>query len=343
MRIIIPMAGIGKRLRPHTLFTPKPLLPIAGKPIVERLVDEIMQESSAAVEEIVFIVGQFGQDVDERLLKLASDKGAVGRICYQPEALGTAHALSFASEYLNGEIVIAFADTLFKTEVRIDHSKDGIIWTKEVDDPRQFGVVELDAEGRITSFVEKPEEPKSSRAIIGIYYIREAERLREEIDYVIANDIRDKGEYQLTTCLDNMRRKGSTLYTADVNLWLDCGNKDNTLDTNRQILELMKADKDLISATARVENSRISPPCFIGEGARVKNSEIGPHVSIGAATAITDCVITNSMIQEHTIITGKMLRNSMIGSHVTLLSKTREQAVRELSIGDFSSDIPFQA
>lgn len=339
MRIIIPMAGIGKRLRPHTLFKPKPLLPIAGKPIIERLVDEITEEAGSDVDEIAFIVGAFGEEVEQRLIALAEAKGARGTICHQPSAWGTAHALSYAAESLKGEVIIAFADTLFKAHFKLDHSKDAIIWTKEVDDPRAFGVVELDASGRITSFVEKPEQPRSNKAIIGVYYVRQGEVLRDEIAYIMKNDIREKGEYQLTTCLDNMMKKGYGLYTAPVDKWLDCGNKHNTLDTNRQVLELLKASRELVALSASLENVTLKEPCFIGEGAVVKNSEIGPYVSIGARTRIENSTISNSIIQEDTTIAGQMMTNSMIGSHVTITGATANGQIRELSIGDFSSEI----
>jgi glucose-1-phosphate thymidylyltransferase len=339
MRIIIPMAGIGKRLRPHTLYKPKPLLPIAGKPIIERLVDEITEEAGSDVEEIAFIVGSFGEEVEQRLVQLAEAKGARGRIYYQPVALGTAHALSFAAESLKGEVIIAFADTLFKAHFKLDRSLDAIIWTKEVDDPRAFGVVELDGDGRITSFVEKPEHPRSNKAIIGVYYVRRGEVLRDEIDFIMANGIREKGEYQLTTCLDNMRQKGLGLYTAPVDKWLDCGNKQNTLDTNRQVLELLRDSRELLAASASLQNVTLNEPCFIGEDAVVKNSEIGPYVSIGARSRIENSVITNSIIQEDTSIVGQRMANSMIGSQVTLSSTSNNGSTRELSIGDFSSEI----
>lgn len=342
MRIVIPMAGIGTRLRPHTLYKPKPLLPIAGKPIIEWLVDEITEEAGADVEEIAFIVGAFGKETEDKLVALAEVKGARGTICHQPVALGTAHALSFAADSLKGEVIIAFADTLFKATFKLDHSRDAIIWTKDVDDPRAFGVVELDSEGRITSFVEKPEHPQSNKAIIGVYYIRDGDLLRQEIEYVLRNDIRDKGEHQLTTCLDNMRDKGYGLYTAPVDLWLDCGNKQNTLETNRQLLEIMKGSRELVAPSASLENVSLNGPCFVGNNAVVKNSEIGPYVSIGARTRIENSMIRNSIIQEDTTIVGQRMINSMIGSHVTLVGQANGQ-LRELSIGDFSSNVEANA
>jgi glucose-1-phosphate thymidylyltransferase len=338
MRIIIPMAGIGKRLRPHTLLTPKPLLQIAGKPIVERLLDEIMEAAGSDVEEIAFIVGTPGKEVEQRLLSLAKEKNASARIYHQPEALGTAHALSYAADSLKGEVVIAFADTLFKADFKLDHNRDAIIWTKEVEDPRAFGVVELDSTGRITSFVEKPEHPRSNQAIIGIYYVRQGEALKAEIDYLLKNNLREKGEYQLTTCLDHMRAKGSALYTASVDHWFDCGNKQNVLDTNRQILELMKGKRELLASSASLLNCLIQEPCFIGPGVVVKNSEIGPYASIGNGTRIENSVISHSIVQEESIIVGKVMKNSIIGSHVHLVDSKRDNVLREYSIGDYSTE-----
>ena len=224
MNIIIPMAGMGKRMRPHTLTTAKPLIPIAGKPIVQRLVEDIVSTTNEKVGEIAFIISPiFGKETEDLLLKVASDLGAVGKICYQTEALGTAHAILCASESLSGNVFIAFADTLFKASFSIDTQKDAIIWTQKVDDPSQFGVVKLAADGRITDFVEKPSDFVSDLAIIGVYFFKDGENLKQELQYLIDNDIKVKGEYQITDAMENMKNKGLHFYSDQVEEWLDCG------------------------------------------------------------------------------------------------------------------------
>jgi len=179
MKIIIPMAGMGKRMRPHTLTVPKPLVPIAGKAIVHRLVEDIAKVCGEKIEEVAFIIGDFGKETEQRLIKIAESVGAKGSIYYQREALGTAHAIYCAKESLGGKVVVAFADTLFKADFTLDTSNEGIIWVQKVEDPRPFGVVKLNDKNEITDFVEKPEHFVSDLAIIGIYYFQDGENLKK--------------------------------------------------------------------------------------------------------------------------------------------------------------------
>src|SRR6187549_3294549 len=198
MRIIVPMAGMGKRMRPHTLTVPKPLLPVAGKPIVQWLVEDITKVCKEKVEEIAFVIGDFGKEAEENLIRIAQNLGAKGSIYYQDEALGTAHAILCAKDSLDGKVVVAFADTLFRADFAMDEDKDGVIWVSKIEDPRAFGVVKFNKENITTDFVEKPQTFVSDLAIIGIYYLKDGENLRKELQYLIDNDVRDKGEYQLT-------------------------------------------------------------------------------------------------------------------------------------------------
>jgi glucose-1-phosphate thymidylyltransferase len=225
MKIIVPMAGRGSRLRPHTLTVPKPLIPVAGKPIVQRLVEGITKVCGEKVDEIAFIIGDFGTEVENELKNLAQSLGAKGSIYYQEQALGTAHAILCAKESLDGKVVVAFADTLFRANFTLDGDADGIIWVNQIEDPRAFGVVKLDANNVITDFVEKPEHFVSDLAIIGIYYFKDGKNLANELQYLIDNDIKDKGEYQLTNALENMKNKGVKFKPGQVDEWLDCGNK----------------------------------------------------------------------------------------------------------------------
>jgi glucose-1-phosphate thymidylyltransferase len=333
MNIIIPMAGMGKRMRPHTLTTAKPLLPIAGKPIVQRLVEDIMATANEKVEEIAFIIApHFGKETEQMLVKVAESLGAKGKICYQEEALGTAHAILCAGDSLNGNVFIAFADTLFKADFKIDTAKDAIIWTQKVEDPSAFGVVKLDAEGKITEFVEKPATFVSDLAIIGVYYFRDGAQLRQELQYLLDNGIQDKGEYQLTTAMENMKNKGVSFYCDQVEEWLDCGNKDATVFTNQRILEIKKDSENLVAADVVLEHSTIIPPCYIGKGVRISHSVVGPHVSLEAGVTVEHALIQNSIIQEQSTVKNVFIANSMLGKNVNYSSKPEE-----LSLGDFSA------
>ncbi|MFB0997211.1 MAG: nucleotidyltransferase family protein, partial [Flavobacteriales bacterium] len=219
MKIIVPMAGRGSRLRPHTLTVPKPLLPVAGKPIVQRLVEDIAKVSDENIDEIAFIIGDFGTETEEQLKEIAKSLGAKGSVYHQDEALGTAHAILCAKYSIEGNVVVAFADTLFRADFKLDTENDGIIWVNQIDNPSAFGVVKLDEEGTITDFVEKPKEFVSDLAIIGIYYFKRGEKLRNELQYLIDNDIRENGEYQITNALENMKQKGAKFKTGQVTAW----------------------------------------------------------------------------------------------------------------------------
>ncbi|HAP01579.1 MAG TPA: nucleotidyltransferase, partial [Bacteroidetes bacterium] len=228
MNIIIPMAGMGKRMRPHTLTTPKPLIAVGGKSIVQRLVEDISEMCADDIHEIAFVVGRFGSEVEKNLLAIAESVGAKGKIFYQDEALGTAHAILCARECLKENVIVAFADTLFYADFKIDKSKDGIIWVHKIPDPSAFGVVVLDENKVVKEFIEKSPTFVSDLAIIGIYYFRDGKNLEKELQFLIDNKIRVKGEFQITNALENMKSKGMKLVTAEVKEWLDCGNKDAT-------------------------------------------------------------------------------------------------------------------
>ena len=329
MKLIIPMAGAGKRMRPHTLTVPKPLLPVAGEPIVKRLAEEITKVSKSKIKEIAFIVGDFGKEVEDKLLKIAEDLGTVGIIYYQKEALGTAHAVYCAEESLSGKVIIAFADTLFKADFDLDETNDSVIWTKNVENPEAFGVVKKDEQGYITDFVEKPDEFISDEAIIGIYYFKSGENLKNEIKYLIDNNIRGNNEFQLTDALENMKNSNLKFKTATVTEWLDCGNKDATVYTNQRILH---HTGNIVSDDLKNINSNIIEPCFIAENVKIQNSIIGPYVSIGKNTSVSNSIISNSIIQTDSEIKNVNFSDSMIGSNVKLIKEPED-----LSIGDFNS------
>lgn len=331
MNIIIPMAGRGTRLRPHTLTTPKPLIPVAGKPIIEWLVKDIIALCPEKVDKIGFIIGDFGVQVENDLIKVAESFGAQGKIYYQDIALGTAHAILCAQELLTGKTIVAFADTLFKSDFKLDTEKDGVIFVHQVEDPKAFGVVKMDETSRITDFVEKPQEFVSDLAIIGIYYFKDGVRLRHEMQYLIDNDIKEKGEYQLTNAMENMKNKGADFYPGKVEEWLDCGNAAATVYTNQRVLEFNKTDNAVPNSIKNV-NSTIIQPCFIGENVILENAIIGPHVSIQDGSHVKNTIIRNSIILNKSTIENKVIADSMIGNHVTL-----KGATEIVSIGDFTT------
>jgi glucose-1-phosphate thymidylyltransferase len=330
MRIIIPMAGMGTRMRPHTLTVPKPLIVLAGKTIVQRLVEGITKVCNKHVDEIGFIIGDFGEKVEKQLIEIAENVGAKAKIYYQKQALGTAHAVWCASESLKGETVVAFADTLFFADFEINNSADSIIWVQKVKRPEAYGVVTLDKDGFINGFVEKPKQFVSDLAIIGIYYFMEGEKLRDELQNIIDNDIRKDGEYQLTTALENLRNNGLKFIPGEVEEWLDCGNKDITVQTHQRILARSE-DADFIDESVVIKNSVVNHPCFIGKNVKLSNSVVGPYVSIGENTTVTDSIITNAIIQCNSVIENACTHNSMIGNYSRIIgSKT------EFSIGDYN-------
>jgi glucose-1-phosphate thymidylyltransferase len=326
------MAGLGKRLRPHTLTTPKPLLPIAGKPIVHRLVEDIAKVCPEKIDHIGFIIHpSFGREVEENLKAIATEVGATGKIFYQTEALGISHALLFAKELFTGKIIVAFADTLFKAEFKLDTTRDGIIWVQQVQDPSQFGVVRLNEKNEITEFVEKPSAFVSDLAIIGIYFFKDGQAVAREMQYLIDNNIKEKGEFQFTTALQNLNTKGARFVPGKVSEWLDCGNKNVTVQTNQRYLEFIK-DQKLVSPKARLINAVIIAPCFVGDDVTIENSVVGPYVSVGKNSHIKDSRISNSIIQTNAKISQAVLENSMLGNFVNFESKPMD-----LSIGDFNT------
>ncbi len=333
MNIIVPMAGRGSRLRPHTLTVPKPLVPVGGKPIVHRLVEDIAAVCAEKIDEIAFVIGDFGDEVEKELIAVAEKLGAKGSIHYQDKPLGTAHAVLCAKEKLEGPVVVAFADTLFKANFKIDPTDDGILWVKQIDDPSAFGVIKMNEQGEIIDFVEKPKEFVSDLAMIGIYYFKDGLRLRKELEYLIDNNVIKGGEYQLQDGLRRLTEAGYKFKPGEVIEWLDCGNKEVTVHTNQRVLEYdFENNRKMVSETAEIIDSVIIPPCFIGDHVVIENSVVGPHVSLGKDTRVINSVIANSIVQQNADLANAVLANSMIGSHAVYVG-----SARDLSLGDYST------
>jgi len=330
------MAGRGSRLRPHSLTVPKPLIPVAGQPIVHRLVKDIVKVLNQPIEEIAFILGDpawFGDDVVSSLKELAQGLGAKATIYRQDEPLGTGHAIMCAKESLSGPAVIAYADTLIRADFNLDPEADAVIWVKQVDKPEAYGVVKLNENKEIVELVEKPESFVSDLAVIGIYYFKDVAVLKTELQHVLDNNIINGGEYQINDGIKGMMANGKIFKTGEVSEWMDCGNKAVTLETNQRMLSFLTADgeEQLVSNSVNLENSEIIEPCFIGENVTLKNSKIGPNVSIGNNCTIDNASVKNSLIQNHTSIKNAKLDEAMIGNHVTYNGE-----FTKISIGDYS-------
>ena len=332
MNIIVPMAGRGSRLRPHTLTVPKPLIKVGGKPIVHRLVEDISKMCKEKIDEVAFVIGDFGEQVEKELIAVAKELGAKGSIHYQKEPLGTAHAVLCAEQCLEGPVIVAFADTLFKADFKISEGIEGMIWVKQIDDPSAFGVVQLNATNEIVDFVEKPTEFVSDLAMIGIYFFKDGAALKRELNYLLDNNIQKGGEYQLPDALRRLSEKGTTFLPGKVDAWLDCGNKKVTVDTNKNVLNFdHEKGLNLVDKNADIINSTIIQPCFIGAGAKILDSVVGPHVSIGDNTIVRSSVLSNCLIQNDSSLAHLNLKDSMIGALVEL-----HQKPKDLSVGDFT-------
>ena len=329
------MAGRGSRLRPHSLTVPKPLIPVAGQPIVHRLVKDIAKVLKQPIEEIAFVLGDpawFGDDVVSSLEDLAKNLGAKASIYRQDKPLGTGHAIMCAEPSLSGPAVIAYADTLIRAEFNLDKDADSVIWVKQVEKPEAFGVVKLNEKNEIVELVEKPQEFVSDLAVIGIYYFKDVGALKNELQYVLDNNVINGGEYQINDGIKRMMADGKKFVTGQVDEWMDCGNKDVTVETNQRMLGFLKKDDEsLIANSVKQENANIIEPCFIGENVVLKNTTVGPYVSIGNNTVIEDSTVKNSLIQNNTNIKNANLDNAMIGNHVKYNGN-----FETISIGDYS-------
>ena len=330
------MAGRGSRLRPHSLTVPKPLIPVAGQPIVHRLVKDIAKVLKQPIEEIAFVLGDpawFGEEVVSSLTELAESLGAKASIYRQDQPLGTGHAIMSAKPSLSGPAVIAYADTLIRAEFDLDPTADSVIWTKRVANPEAYGVVKLNSEENIVELVEKPESFVSDQAVIGIYYFKDVAILKAKLQEVLDENVMNGGEYQINDGIKRMMADGKIFKTGTVDEWMDCGNKAVTLETNAKMLGFLAADKEeqLVHPSVVLDNATVVQPCFIGKGTVLKNTTVGPHVSIGKNCVIENSIVKNSLIQNDTTIKNAKLDEAMIGNHVKYNGE-----FTKISIGDYS-------
>ncbi len=338
MKVIIPLAGFGTRLRPHTYTKPKPLVPVAGKPVLGHILDKL---NGLDVEEIIFIVGWLGDQIEEYV---TANYDFPARYTEQKELLGQAHAVMLAREWVEGPVLIIFVDTIFEADLASLRTldSDGVIYAKEVDDPRRFGVVTLDEEGYITRFVEKPSEPVSNLAVIGVYYLKDAAFLFRCIDELIERNIMTKGEYFLADALQLMVDQQAKLNAWTVDVWEDCGTKEAVLKTNRYLLRKIvtngaTTDNSIIvppvyvAESATIANSIIGPYVHIGENSTVKASIIGPYVSLGDGSKVTSAIIKDSILNNSAHIEEAMLSHSLIGLYAHVRG-----TFERLNVGDSS-------
>jgi glucose-1-phosphate thymidylyltransferase len=320
MRIIIPMAGLGTRLRPHTHTKPKPLLKVAGKAVLDHVLDEL---EGLDIDEVVFIVGHLGDQIRQHV---EAHYDFPASYVEQRELKGQAHALYLAREHLVGTVFIVFVDTIFEADLAfLDKvSSDGVIFVKEVEDPSRFGVVTVQ-DGYITGFVEKPDEPVSNLAIVGLYYIRNSHLLLECLEAVLMEGIQTKGEYYLADALQLMVDRGAKLEPGTVQVWADCGKPETLLATNRYLLD--QRDGPHGSPT----NSVILPPVHISSSASISDSVIGPYVSVAEDVQIARSIVSDSIVDEGARVDSVMLSESLVGGRAEI--KGRPSVV---DIGDDS-------
>lgn len=329
------MAGRGSRLRPHSLTVPKPMLPVAGSPIVAQLVNEIARVVDQPIEEVAYILGDpafFGSAIEEELIQVAKNLGAKASIYRQLEPLGTGHAVMCAADSLSGPIIVAYADTLIRTDLSLDPTVDGMIWVKKVENPKAYGVVKMDDANHITALVEKPKEFVSDLAVIGIYYFKEGETIKAELEKTMSQPRGEGEEFLLNEGILAMMEKGAVFTPGAVKEWMDCGNPKITLETNTKMLDILTAEGNkLVSDDVILDNSKIIPPCYIGPGVVLKNTTVGPHTAVGEGTQIENSTLSNSLVQKHTILQNAQLHGAMIGNHVKF-----DGAFSFVSIGDYS-------
>lgn len=325
MKVIIPVAGIGTRLRPHTLTQPKVLMNVAGHPMIFHIVDQIIKDKIAS--SIVLITGNMGEQIEQYLNSTFKFKF---EFIKQSKPLGLGHAINCAAPAFNKdeEVLIILGDTLFDVDLKkMCRNKLSVIGVKKVDDPRRFGVVEKNKKGVITRFVEKPATAKvssSNEAIVGLYYLKSSYELFKSLNTIIKKDIKSKGEYQLTDALEDMIKNKNLMTTYNVDGWLDCGKPETLLETNSYLLSKQKKNY-------KIQGSIIKSPVYIGKNTEIEECIIGSNVTIGDNCFIKNCIIENSIIDSNNIIENIMLKDTIMGKNCKVIQKKMTYNLGEYS------------
>ena len=308
MKVIIPLAGYGKRLRPQTWSKPKPLINVAGKPILGHILD--IFAPMEGIEDVVFIVGWLGEQIEEYV---RANYRFRSHYVVQEELKGQAHAIHLAREFLTGPCIILFVDTLFEADLSgleaID--ADAVAFVKEVEDPRRFGVV-VEENGRIVRIIEKPEGFEHRNAVVGLYYVREGRDLERAIEYLLDHDIQTKGEFYLADAFQVMIDRGAHFVSRPVGVWEDCGEPGTVLHTNRYLLEHGHARE------IQTANGVLVPPVHIADGARIENAVVGPYVTVAAGATVRNAIVRDAIIDEGARVEEMLLEGSLVGRHATL-------------------------
>jgi glucose-1-phosphate thymidylyltransferase len=336
MKAIIPVAGAGTRLRPLTYTQPKPLIPVAGKPIISYIIDQLIEEG---VNEFVFIIGYLGEKIKNYVEQTYPD--IQKEFVQQEKRLGSAHAIWVAKDYIkdSSEVVIFFGDIILDFDLKaVLDAPYSVLAVKKVKDPRQFGVVEFDEEGRVKKVIEKPKIPKSDMAMVGFYKIKEVDKLISALDFNIQNDIRTAGEFPLTDALMRMIEEGVEFKPFTVDNWFNCGKKEVLLETNAMLLE-----RDSVVGTEDYpvfENTIIIHPVRIGKDCKIANAIIGPHVTIGNNVNIQRAILRNSIIGNYASIKEIILQNSVVGNDAAIIGLRQSLNIGDNTEIDFS--LPLQ-
>ena len=333
MKIFIPMAGKGTRLRPFTLTCPKPLLKIIDKPIVEHLIDQITSKLTTPVDEIIYILGDegyFNSDVVKSLTSISDKYNAKTKVYRQLDQLGTGHAIMCAEESLEGPSIIAYADTMIQGEISIDPDADGIIWVKKVENPSSYGVVNLDRDGNISSLIEKPKDYISDLAVVGIYYFKDISLIRDELKIHLSEKLSPGKEYLLNFGIERMIDNKKIFKSQEIETWMDCGTPKLLIESAKKIM-MKNADSDINSSFAKEGVVKINHPVFIGKDVKIKDSEIGPYVSISDNVHISSSSIKSTLIYTGAKVSNADIENSIFGAYSVYNGSSKE-----VFLGDYS-------
>jgi glucose-1-phosphate thymidylyltransferase len=329
MQIVIPLAGFGKRLRPHTFTKPKPLINVAGKPVLGHVLDMFAKLDD--VDEIIFIVGHLGEQIEEYVAKEYPHLKA--RYYKQEELNGQSTALYLAHERLHGPMLMVFVDTIIEADLSHlkDETVDAVTWVKAVDDPRRFGVAEVGENGHVTRLIEKPTDMANNLAVVGFYYFKQSEKLMDAIREQIERKIQTQNEYFLADAVNLMLQRGLTMRVQPVEVWQDCGKTETVLETNRYLLENGHDNSAQDSGVVPGNGYVIVPPVNIHPTAKITNSIIGPHATVAAHCRIEDSIIRDSIVDEESVVQNTLLAGSLIGRSAKVMGRFRAFNVGEAS------------